>query len=119
MTSTNPLNFPSPDPSGVSRITIDRNGDTFLTLDDPKASVLDQSPPPNTYIFLVSSQMLQTESHHFRALFSRTWQNRELREDKYYIRLQSLPATALYMLLLAQHNPIRYNPEEDSYGPGP
>ena len=120
MTSlTNSLNFPSLDSAGVAHITISREGDTYLTLTEPTASILNPSPAPKKYHFRVSSEVLSTQSQYFRGLFSHPWKDRELREGKYYICLQSLPAPALYMLLIALHNPFTYNPEQDSYSGGP
>jgi hypothetical protein len=115
MTSNNTLNFPSPDPAGVCHVTIDDDGDTFLTLDDPQTSILDPSPPPKKYIFRVSSEILSSKPQYFRALFSRPWKDRELREDKYYIRLQSLPGRALYLLLTSMHKPAELLFAEKSY----
>jgi hypothetical protein len=115
MTSTNALNFPSSDPAGVCHVTIDGDGDTFLTLYDPETSILDPSPPPKKYIFRISSKILPSESQYFRVLFSRPWKDRELREGKYYIRLQSLPAPALYLLLTTMHKPAKFNYEDESW----
>jgi hypothetical protein len=119
MTSTNSLNFPSPNPEGVCHVTIHHDGDTYLTLTKPSVSTLNPSPLPKKFVFLVSSDILPNESRYFKVLFSHPWQDRELRDGKYYIWLQSLPAPALYMLLLVLHNPTTYNAEEDSYSGGP
>lgn len=58
--SSNPFGLPSPDSSWICHITIDHDGDAFLTLDEPMRSELDRSPLPKTYIFLVSSDASRT-----------------------------------------------------------
>ena len=118
MTSTTHINFPPPDPAGVTHVTIDHDGDTFLTLDDPTDSVLNPSILPKKYIFRVSSKILPSESKYFSVLFSRPWKDRKLREGKYHIRLHSLPAPATYLLLATMHKPAKFNPEDNSYSAG-
>lgn len=118
MTSTTHINFPPPDPAGVCDVTIDRDGNTFLTLNDPPDSVLNPSILLKKYIFRVSSKILPSESKYFSVLFSRPWKDRELREGKYHIRLHSLPAPAIYLLLATMHNPAKFNPEDNSYSAG-
>lgn len=112
MFSLAPFPLPIPLTGGTEHITIDRYGDTILTLHNPS---INNTHIPNTFSYQVSSTVLQKTSFYSHDAFKKFWSETQRNADnKDHFICTDFDANALHTLLLAIHKEA-FSWHEDCY----